>query len=137
MKSECCHHTIRVRGVVDNPLKYKHENMAAFKGKVISGISDECAPEYYGMPSGAVDFSVYFSVLWTRLNLQVSEKNHVFLVGALWGFRGSRIRASSPPSSQTKWAGSGSSAAVGSSGSCGGTASWSSEENASTSLRRR
>lgn len=72
-----------------------------------------------------------------HLDVQMCEKAHAFFVGALWGFRGSRTGASRPPSSQTKWAGSGSSAAGASSGSCGGTASWSSEENSSTSLRRR
>lgn len=35
------------------------------------------------MPAGAADFSVYFSVLWTHLNLRISEKPRVFFVGAL------------------------------------------------------
>ncbi len=43
----------------------------------------------------------------------------------LWCFRAFRTRGSRRSSSRRKWAGSGSSAAVGSSESCGGAATWS------------
>ena len=105
-----------VRVIMYNSFKFRPENMAAFKGKVGFAING----------AGSI-------VGWR----QVQRTPHVFLVGAVWAFRGSRSRARSPASSPTRRAGSGSSAAAASSGSCGGTASWSSEESTSTSPRRR